>query len=262
MEQLCFDMALIFLAWMGTGILFYSYCDEGWSVDYAWFYATNVGLGVGYGYHAIKSNATKYFTVVFCMMGTSIIAGGLALFYDLLSVRLKSRRLNNWRDDQPTVCLPLVGNISRQSYKLLLIGGFYWGMIAAGIAVGYLCQGYTDFADCLLFAVTNYTTAGLLTPKDNWGSLVFTSITLTIGIPANVVFWGELTSSYFNRFLNEAQAQEEVDDDEDESGGDSEKAAPRTFGKFLEAELLNAGMVTQANIETLKASFLNQQGGK
>ena len=249
------DMLLVYVLWMAIGISFFTYCQEGWTPLYAWFYATNVGLGVGYGELKIDHNSTKYFTCAFALAGTSIIAGGLSLFYDLLTMRIKSRTLGGGPSN--SVCMPLIGIISRSDAKLAMMGLSYFVMLAAGCLVGKYFEGYTDFADMLLFAVTNYTTAGLLTPKDNEYSLIFTSITLTIGIAINGVFWGELTSSYFNRFLREAEEQEGGDSDDDDEPGSSKLD---DYGVYLESELLRAGMVTRTNLDSLKAKFNAQDG--
>ena len=90
LEEICIDMGVLFTAWMLIGVAFYYFCDEHWDATYAWFFAVNVGLGVGYGKYMLTNNSTKYFTVVFVMVGTSLIMGGLVCFFDLLTQRTKA----------------------------------------------------------------------------------------------------------------------------------------------------------------------------
>ena len=54
--------------------------NEGWNMTGALFYATNVGLGVGYGVYNPTSVSSKIFTVVYCLIGSSFISAGGALF--------------------------------------------------------------------------------------------------------------------------------------------------------------------------------------
>jgi hypothetical protein len=61
-------------AWSIVGMGFYRFA-EGWSWSGAMFYATNVGLGVGYGVYNISTAGAKWFTIFYCLVGSSFVAG-------------------------------------------------------------------------------------------------------------------------------------------------------------------------------------------
>ena len=96
MEVAVLDVGLIIVAWLGSGMAFYYFCDEGWTPAYSVFFAVNVGLGVGYGEFMPTRPATKYFTSFYCLVGTSVVMGGLAVLFTCTS-----RLLN---EAAPIVC--------------------------------------------------------------------------------------------------------------------------------------------------------------
>ena len=59
LEEICIDMGILFTLWMLVGVAFYYFCDEHWDATYSWFFAVNVGLGVGYGKYMLTENLTK-----------------------------------------------------------------------------------------------------------------------------------------------------------------------------------------------------------
>lgn len=251
-EQLCFDMGLMLVVWLLCGVTFYYTCDEGWSLLYSWFFAVNVGLGVGYGQHMLTLDSTKYFTCVFALVGTSLISGALALFYDLLGQRIKSQSISVDGDANHRKILGGLITLSTDYIKLYVLGACYFTMVVYGVLLGFYTQGYDHTADALLFAITNYTTAGLLTPKDTRASLWGTTLSLMFGIPMNIAFWGEATSSYFAVYQS---VEEEDDDDDAQLAAQKRKLTHDDWGDFLEAELLKAGMVGRSTVEKLKRKF-------
>ena len=196
MEVAVLDVGLIIVAWLGSGMAFYYFCDEGWTPAYSVFFAVNVGLGVGYGEFMPTRPATKYFTSFYCLVGTSVVMGGLAVLFTGLQTKAKQASFTEPRH------LKICGGYVEMKYRdiaFLVYFLLYAALIAVGIWIGYEYEGYTDFADALLFTVTNYTTSGLLQPKLGAGSLVGTTVSLLFGIPFNALFWGEVASRYFAR---------------------------------------------------------------
>ena len=196
MEVAVLDVGLIIVAWLGSGMAFYYFCDEGWTPAYSVFFAVNVGLGVGYGEFMPTRPATKYFTSFYCLVGTSVVMGGLAVLFTGLQTKAKQASFTEPRH------LKICGGLVEMKYRdiaFLVYFLLYAALIAVGIWIGYEYEGYTDFADALLFTVTNYTTSGLLQPKLGAGSLVGTTVSLLFGIPFNALFWGEVASRYFAR---------------------------------------------------------------
>ena len=124
-----------------------------------------------------------------------------------------------------------------------------------GVLVGFYTQEYTSPADALLFSITNYTTAGLLTPKDTRQSLLATTISLCFGIPLNIAFWGEATSSYFSIYTSRAEAEDAADDEPGAAPDRPTTKVDADWGKFLEAELLKAGLVGRSTVDKLQRKF-------
>ena len=84
------DVGSVFVVWlMASTLVFYS-ADEDWTLNYAFFFATNVGLGVGYGEYLPTTNLTKYYTSFMCLIGTSLAMGGLVAFFEAITFRTKA----------------------------------------------------------------------------------------------------------------------------------------------------------------------------
>lgn len=170
--------------------------------------------------------------------------------------------------------------------RLLLFGTGYAVMLGVGIWIGYEYEGYTDFADALLFAVTNYTTSGLLCPKYNGSSLISTGVSLLIGIPFNGLFFGEIAARYFAHVMNRAEREAEEESAAGEaaalSGGgdgygatagegggaaDGEADVPQRhkaitddpYVDFLHQELVRSGLVARSHLEWLQSMYELQQ---
>ena len=175
---------------------------------------------------------------MFALVGTSLISGALALFYDLLGTRIKtsSLRLSGDQPNMRVMCFGLI-HIPANEIKFYVLGLLYFTFLVYGVLVGFYTQEYTSPADALLFSITNYTTAGLLTPKDTRQSLLATTISPCFGIPLNIAFWGEATSSYFSIYTSRAEAEDAADDERaprrrgqrprSTSGGSSRGRAPQ-----------------------------------
>ena len=255
-EQLCTDMGLMIIVWLLCGVAFYTVCNEGWDILYSTFFAVNVGLGVGYGQKMLQYSTTKYFTCVFALVGTSLISGALALFYDLLGTRIKtsSLRLSGDQPNMRVMCFGLI-HIPANEIKFYVLGLLYFTFLVYGVLVGFYTQEYTSPADALLFSITNYTTAGLLTPKDTRQSLLATTLSLCFGIPLNIAFWGEATSSYFSIYTSRAEAEDAADDEPGAAPDRPTTKVDADWGKFLEAELLKAGLVGRSTVDKLQRKF-------
>merc|ERR1719502_2205665 len=128
------------------------------------------------------------------MLGTSIVMGGLAVLFEALQTSAKQSSFSE------PVHMSFCGvRVKLQDVRLGIFFLLYFLAVAGGVWIGFQYEGYTDFADALLFTVTNYTTSGLLTPKLGTGSLIGTTVSLLFGIPVNALFWGEVASRYFAR---------------------------------------------------------------
>lgn len=72
----------IVLVWIGSGTLFYSYCND-WPLPQSFFYAVDAGMSIGFctDVHETKL-VSKAFTIVYILLGASVIGGALALFIE------------------------------------------------------------------------------------------------------------------------------------------------------------------------------------
>jgi Ca2+-binding EF-hand superfamily protein len=72
-------MGIVFL-WVSSGTLFYSYCND-WPIPQSFFYAVDAGMSIGFCTDvAEKKLVSKAFTIVYILLGASVVGGALALF--------------------------------------------------------------------------------------------------------------------------------------------------------------------------------------
>jgi hypothetical protein len=171
------------LVWIVTAVIFYHHI-EGFSYTVSFFYAVNVGLGVGYGFPLCTQPIAKCYTCVHCMLGTSFIMGGLQLLFEsflALQSRVYTKRQRyKFARGHNTLELPRLEDIvwrTRQcKYRILLfviwvvyVGvGVWWGT-----SPGHL-KSEDDPIDALLFVITSMSTAAQIDPVNAKGPLLFT----------------------------------------------------------------------------------------
>lgn len=74
--------ACIFIValWIGTGTLFYSICND-WPLPQSFFYAVDAGMSIGFCTDVVETKlVSKAFTIVYILLGASVVGGALALF--------------------------------------------------------------------------------------------------------------------------------------------------------------------------------------
>jgi Ca2+-binding EF-hand superfamily protein len=70
----------IVIVWIVTGTLFYSYCND-WPLPQSFFYAVDAGMSIGFCTQVAETKLiSKAFTVLYILLGASVIGGALALF--------------------------------------------------------------------------------------------------------------------------------------------------------------------------------------
>jgi Ca2+-binding EF-hand superfamily protein len=70
----------IVLVWVATGTLFYSYCNE-WPLAQSFFYAIDAGMSIGFCTDVAETKlVSKAFTIIYILLGASVVGGALALF--------------------------------------------------------------------------------------------------------------------------------------------------------------------------------------
>lgn len=72
----------IVVLWIGAGTLFYSLHNQ-WPPSQAFFYAVDAGMSIGFCTAIAETSvSSRAFTVVFILLGASVVGGALALFVE------------------------------------------------------------------------------------------------------------------------------------------------------------------------------------
>ena len=198
------DLAFALAVWLFLGTAFFYCCQPEWSLVYSFYYAVNVGFGVGSAPKQSTKTYVMLFTCWHCITGSILIVGGISVVFKESTERI--------RDSVAPVRPPLPGHEDSSSSSddekkaevrsemLEMLGAFYGVALVAGVAVGRLC-GFKTFPTLFEYAVTNMTTAGLLVfnrEATDTNSVYFASaVFLLIAIPVGAVFIGELASLAF-----------------------------------------------------------------
>lgn len=69
--------ATLYICWMIVGTTFYYFYDE-WRIATAFYYTLEAGLSIGYCYPSEKTDASRLFTIVHVVLGSSVVVGSLA----------------------------------------------------------------------------------------------------------------------------------------------------------------------------------------
>ena len=65
--------------WMALGTMFYSYCND-WPLPQSFFYAVDAGMSIGFCTDVAETKLTsKAFTVVYILLGASVVTGALSI---------------------------------------------------------------------------------------------------------------------------------------------------------------------------------------
>lgn len=78
--QMYYSCLSIVFIWITTGTLFYSYCNN-WPLAQSFFYAVDAGMSIGFCTEVYETKlVSKAFTIVYILLGASVVGGALALF--------------------------------------------------------------------------------------------------------------------------------------------------------------------------------------
>mmetsp|Transcript_25824 Transcript_25824/g.56629 ORF Transcript_25824/g.56629 Transcript_25824/m.56629 type:complete len:571 (-) Transcript_25824:400-2112(-) len=82
--------------WILTGTLFYSHVNE-WPIPQSFFYAVDAGMSIGFCTDVAETKlVSKAFTVIYIVLGASVVGGALALFIqDIVEGVVDRGRKNN-----------------------------------------------------------------------------------------------------------------------------------------------------------------------
>lgn len=186
-QLLGLDVLVIAGAWVLTGTLTFFYSAQKsiqaeFTLAYSFYYACNIGLGVGSAPYQPTLGPVAVFECLFCMAGNCLVVGGLGAYYKLLSETADRHR---------------IAGKERRVSKICAFGAAYAVAVAYGCLVGAFAAGYSSVADLFVFSVTNLQTSGLLVGKYenlNWS---MQGCFLLIGIPVAALFMAEICDHVF-----------------------------------------------------------------
>jgi hypothetical protein len=149
-------MLLIYLvgAWLLCGITFYKYSND-WSWATAYYYAVEVGYGVGYSNLGERDEDSIHaFTVVYVMLGTLLIYGiWLYYFLHLFQHPTLPGANNSYAENLPPLNYLL---------KIVLLESVVCFMIWVAIGVAFcMVSEQWSFVTAVYFAVTSCSPAGV-----------------------------------------------------------------------------------------------------
>lgn len=79
-------MAIV-VAWISTGTIFYALVNK-WPIPQSFFYAVDAGMSIGFCTDVAETKlVSKAFTIVFILLGASVVGGALGLFSKCTVVR-------------------------------------------------------------------------------------------------------------------------------------------------------------------------------
>ena len=93
------ELIVSLIIWWLAGTLFY-YLYQGFSLVYSFYYAINVGLGIGNCPYQPDKTWSRLYTIFHCIAGSSLIYGGVSTVFKEATERLGSA----WTT---TMCLPI-----------------------------------------------------------------------------------------------------------------------------------------------------------
>ena len=188
------ELIISLIVWWLAGTLFY-YLYQGFSLVYSFYYAINVGLGIGNCPYQPDKTWSRLYTIFHCIAGSSLIYGGVSTVFKEATERLRQRM----DDDDVSTDSEDDETEEAQLGRVYIYGVIYIICLLLGIPVAWVC-GYTKWYDVIEFTITYMTTAGLLSfDRDNsHGPIYFVSACyIALAIPVAAVFISELASEAF-----------------------------------------------------------------
>lgn len=115
--------------WIVTGTLFYSYCNE-WPIPQSFFYAVDAGMSIGFCTNVHETKLlSKAFTILYILLGASVVGGALALFVadiveGVVDRRMKPRISNYIKEYKLTLDDDALSNFNLSETSSLTINEF------------------------------------------------------------------------------------------------------------------------------------------
>ena len=115
--------------WIVTGTLFYSYCND-WPIPQSFFYAVDAGMSIGFCTNVHETKLlSKAFTILYILLGASVVGGALALFVadiveGVVDRRMKPRISNYIKEYKLTLDDDALSNFNLSETSSLTINEF------------------------------------------------------------------------------------------------------------------------------------------
>ena len=146
--------------------------------------------------HPFPARPAKLCTVVYSLLGNLLIINSLGLLDRLATVRSIERQSGG-----------AAGWVRGHKYGLLAALSALYGatLVFAGLVARYAAR-YDKFLDCLLFAVTNSMTCGLLYGQPSSRDWWWTTASVVLSVPAAAAWCSELAHLVFLEYENNEAA--------------------------------------------------------
>jgi len=247
-------VGLLDFLWLIFGTLFYylmpNYLIGDLTFSKSFYFAANVGLGIGFCNVSVHHSQAKIFTGCFVILGTSLVVGTLvAAVNHLLS--------HNVHHTEPVLTLgegrfQMIWTM-RELY--LLAAWVLW------LCVGMLWYAYSqeqDLATSFYFATTVFSTAGMESVQTKELDLLLCTLYILVAVPLNIVAWGDMMSNYFERYQHEKeleQLESHATQPADAATALIEREKRMEWGDFLEEKLVSSKLITSDTIDIVKEEF-------
>lgn len=173
-----FVVSSVYCTWLLVGTIWYKFYMS-WTFSTAFYYAVEAGLSIGFCYPSEKDDITRSFTIIFVLLGSSVISGSLGFlasyllgnqsYLEPVEYHLDSM---SWRDEENKVTVTSLGrylwyvvkySLGWYSNRVLLkTMAVFWVWMGLGVVYGMLVEKW-DFITSLYWAITSTSTGGLQT---------------------------------------------------------------------------------------------------
>ena len=176
------DVAATLFCWLVFGVFFFRRFSHGghFTWAYSFYFCINVGYGIGSAPFRPSHAAARLVLCAYLVAGQLLIVGGLGAYFQASAARL----------ERATGAGP-----RRHHLSLLSLG--YAVVVGWGLVVGRAAGKMGALADCLVFSLTNLTTAGLKVgryTRDNW---LATAFFMLVGVPYAMLYFSEVSTALF-----------------------------------------------------------------
>ena len=295
--HICYDLTtnpytlctVIYGLWIMSGVIFYKFYGN-WTTSTAFYYAIEAGLSIGFCNPAEKDDWSKLFTIVYVLIGSSVVSGCLGFFasvviYSKVEVARRDANMDNMtiRDSDDKITFRsffyyawyrvklFAGWYSNRSRFIIVCVFVFW--MSLGVAYGMTVEKWT-FITSLYWAITSCSTGGLQSAEcqshvdDGYthcdmgnmrGSLM--GVFMMIGVPIYACTLAEFAKIAIAHAIEAREAKllsRPINDAEFIFAANilsAEGSETLVCGEYILLELMRLGQTNQHQIEKIKRNF-------